>query len=222
MAFRRNDYQQICMDDEYNSLSDRTKKIVDKSWARTFADVVFPSIDEGIFSVLYSDNNASRSNTPVNFIIGALILKTLFHLTDDQLLESICCDVRYKVALHTTSCDEQPISDRTLSRFRERLYNYQILTGKDLLKDEMLRINDSYIRFLNLNSNIERMDSMMIASNAKRMSRLEIIYSVNSNAVKLIHELGHDELISSTLEHYLNPGDLNDTIYYNADDELRM
>ena len=46
-------------------LTEREQKFLDKSWAKVFADKVFPAIDEDIFSVLYSDK-ASRPNTPVN------------------------------------------------------------------------------------------------------------------------------------------------------------
>lgn len=220
MAFRSNPYQQISMDDEFNRLSPRTKKIVEKSWAKDFADIVFPAINEDRFSVLYSDNKASRSNTPVNFIIGALMIKSMMGQSDDEMLEAICCDVRYKYALHTTSWEEQPISDRTFSRFRERLYNYEVVTGIKLLDDEMKALAGVYQNFMNLHSNIKRMDSMMIATSAKRMSRLEIIYTVNANAVKLMHELGADEQIPLGLEHYLLEEDRNDVIYYCKDEDV--
>jgi hypothetical protein len=120
--------------------------------------------------------------------------------------------VRYKYALHTTSWEEQPISDRTFSRFRERLYNYEVVTGIKLLDDEMKALAGVYQNFMNLHSNIKRMDSMMIATSAKRMSRLEIIYTVNANAVKLMHELGADEQIPLGLEHYLLEEDRNDVL----------
>ena len=55
-------------------------------------------------------------------IIGALILKELFRLTDEELMERMLFDILFQHALGTTSFEEQPISDRTLSRFRERLY----------------------------------------------------------------------------------------------------
>ena len=77
MAFRPNTNQQISLEDEFNSLSLRTKKIVEQSWEKDFADIVFLAINEERLSVLYSDNNASRSNTPVFFIVGALMLKTM-------------------------------------------------------------------------------------------------------------------------------------------------
>ena len=67
---------------------------------------------------------------------------------------------------------------------------------------------------MNLHSNIRRMDSLMVATHSKRMSRLEIIYQVNSNAVSLLHKFGADELIEQELLHYLTPNDLNEVIYY--------
>jgi hypothetical protein len=52
--------------------TERERKALEKSWAKIFADEIFPAIDEEPFSVLYSDK-ASRPNAPVNVIIGALL-----------------------------------------------------------------------------------------------------------------------------------------------------
>lgn len=98
---------------------------------KNFADKVFPAIDENIFSVLYS-KKASRPNTPVNVIVGALILKEALNVTDDEIVEAMAFDIRYQYALHTTSFEEQPISDRTLSRFRARVLSYEIEHDVDL------------------------------------------------------------------------------------------
>lgn len=224
MSFKTNNFHQINLDDRFIGLSPRTQKIVLKSWAKDFADIVFPAINEERFSVLYSDNPSSRPNTPVNFVVGALMLKELLGLTDDELIDSICCDIRFQYALHTTSLPEQPVSDRTFSRFRERVYNHEVTTGEDLLTNEMMNLSQVYADFLNLNSSLKRMDSMMIASNCKRMSRLEIIYTVVANTVKLMHRLGSDELIPEGMEHYLDPEDHNKVIYYckNEDVSIRL
>lgn len=71
--------------------------------------------------MLYS-NKASRPNTPVNVIIGALILKETLGDSDDELVQALMFDIRYQYALHTTSFEEQPLSNRTLSRFRIRCF----------------------------------------------------------------------------------------------------
>ena len=220
MAFKTNDFQQITMDDRFRSLSPRTQRVVLNSWAKSFAEIVFPAINEERFAVLYSDCSASRPNTPINVIIGALMLKEVLGLSDDELLSSICCDIRFQYALHTTSLTEQPVSDRTFSRFRQRLYNYEIEYGFDILKDEMMALSDTYAKYLNLNSNLKRMDSLMIASNSKRMSRLEIVYTVVANAVRLLDKLGMNELIPSKMEHYLHTDDLNEVIYYRKSEDV--
>lgn len=46
-------------------------------------------------------------------IVGALILKEALNVTDDEIVEAMAFDIRYQYALHTTSFEEQPISDRT-------------------------------------------------------------------------------------------------------------
>ncbi|MFA9375882.1 MAG: hypothetical protein ACERKZ_03920 [Lachnotalea sp.] len=58
---------------------------MDKSWAKVFAEKIFPAIQEDDFSVLYS-NKISRPNTPVNVIVGAFILKEILGVTDDELV----------------------------------------------------------------------------------------------------------------------------------------
>lgn len=121
------------------------------SWAKGFSDIVFSAIDKKRFAVLYSDTKASRPNNPVNAVIGSLILKEMFNLTDDELLASILCDIRFQYALHTTSYDEQPFSDRTLSRFRERLYNYHVETGIDFLHEEMESLAEIFTVYMGIN-----------------------------------------------------------------------
>ena len=132
MAFVANKNQQISLDDNTSYLSERGLRFLKKSWAEGFSKFIFPNFNEDRFAVLYSDNPATRPNTPVNVIVSMLILKELFSHTDDDLLETIIFDIRYQYALHTTSFAEQPVSDRTLSRFRERWYTYEQESGIDL------------------------------------------------------------------------------------------
>lgn len=220
MSFKPNNSQQLTLDDSYINLSPRSQKMLMNSWCQEFADIVFPAIREERFAVLYSDNKFSRPNTPINFIIGALMLKEQNNLSDEELIETICFDIRYQYALHTTHLKEQPVSDRTFSRFRERVLAYEQETGLDLMTEEMDHINEVYAKHMNLKGNIKRMDSLMVASRCKRMSRLEIVYATCANAVKLIHRLGEDSLLPASFGHYLDADDYNKTIYYCKGDEV--
>ena len=108
--------------DSTYGLTEREQKALDRSCAKIFAEDVFPYIDEARFSVLYSEK-ASRPNTPVNIIVGALIIKELFAISDDEIIDNLMLDLRYQMALHTTSYEEQPFCAKSLSRFRMRYYN---------------------------------------------------------------------------------------------------
>lgn len=71
MAFRTNSSQQLSLTDITNSLTSREQKARENSWAKIFAEDIFPSIEEERFRVIYSDRAQSKFNTPVNICIGA-------------------------------------------------------------------------------------------------------------------------------------------------------
>lgn len=221
MGFRKNENCQIdLLEDYFLQMSERTKRIIETSWAKPFYSLVFSNINESRFEVLYSDNKASRPNTPVNIIVGALILKEMFTLTDDELLESIICDVRYQYALGTTSFKEQPLSDRSFSRFRERLVNYYDQTGIDLVKEEMESLAGSFCSFFNVSPTITRMDSLLVASNCRRFSRYALFFKCVANLATTIHRLGGDELLVGK-EHYLSRDYFNKTIAYMRHEDIK-
>ncbi len=108
------------------------------------------------FSVLYS-YKASRPNTPVNVIVGALIIKELFDYSDDEMVENLMLDFRLQYALYTTSFKEQPLSDKPLSRFRKRCYDYETLNNKDLYHDCVEDLSDFIAKLMGISGKVRRM-----------------------------------------------------------------
>lgn len=217
MSFRTNSYQQVSFTDCMNGLTSREQKALEHSWAKTFAEDIFPAIDEKPFSVLYS-SNASRPNTPVNICIGALIIKEIFGISDDELVENLMLDPRYQYALHTTSCEEQPLSDKSLSRFRKRCYDYESAYGVDLLHNCLTGLSGGIAKLMDINPRIKRMDSMMIAANIRKLSRIELLYTCVSKLVIYLHNNKKDALLKG-MEHYYDPDDYNKTFYYNTSND---
>lgn len=68
--FCRNAHYQISMFDPLNKMPKYLKDILKKSWSHVFREYIFPKIKEERFKILYSDNPATRPNSPVNVIIG--------------------------------------------------------------------------------------------------------------------------------------------------------
>lgn len=215
MSFRTNSSQQMSMFDSTYGLTEREQKALDRSWARIFADDVFPQINEKRFSVLYSDK-ASRPNTPVNVIVGALIIKELFGISDDEVVDNLMLDPRYQLALHTTSFREQPLSDKSLSRFRIRCYNYERAYGVDLYHDCVTNLAEASARMMNIDKRIRRMDSLMVEANIRKLSRMELIYTCIAKLVAYLYKNGQDDLIGH-MAHYYDPNDFNRVIYHCSD-----
>jgi len=155
MSFKENTYQQMSFTDSFSGLTAREQKALEKSWAKVFADEIFPAIDEKRFSVLYSDK-ASRPNTPVNVIVGALIIKELFDYSDDEMVENLMLDFRIQYALHTTSFEEQSLSDKTLSRFPKRCYDYETLHNKDLYHDCVKDLSASIAKLVGISGKVSQ------------------------------------------------------------------
>jgi hypothetical protein len=214
--FCKNNLQQISFTDPTNNMPKYLKDILDKSWANAFQKYTFPNINEDRFSVLYSDNFATRPNTPVNVIVGLLILKEIFHLTDEELIGSLYFDVRFQFALRTASYEKQPVSINTLTNFRNRLVEYEKKTGIDLIKLEVENQAEIIAKHLKVENKKVRMDSLMVSSSCKKLSRIELIYSVNAKFVKMLNSIS-TELIPKECAAYLENGHKNDTIYRTRD-----
>ena len=213
MSFVLNNYQQLSLFDSLGFLSERKQRILDKSWAKPFSEIIFSHIDEMMFAPLYSEKRNSRPNAPVNVIVGALILKELNGLTDDEILEECEFDFRYQYALHTTSYENQPLSDRTFSRFRERNAAYELTTGVDLIHNCIVSLSEQILKFMEINPSTQRMDSMMIGSNIRQMGRVELLYTCIANLIRELSRDGRDDLIDS-LKDYEDPNNRNRVVYH--------
>lgn len=147
-----------------------------------------------------------------------LIIKEIFGISDDEVVENLMLDPRYQYALHTTSFDEQPMSDKTLSRFRKRCYDYESIYGVDLLHGCMTGLGTNIAKLMDINPRIKRMDSMMIAANIRKLSRIELLYTCVAKLVIYLHKNHCDNLIKG-MEHYCDPNDYNKIFYYSNDSD---
>lgn len=212
MSFLKNSYQQISINDSTNILTTRENKRLKNSWAEIFQKEIFPNINEDRFRVLYSENQATRPNTPTNVLIGALALKEMIGLTDEEIIESLMFDIRFQYALKTTSFEEQPLSDNSLTNFRKLNYEYLEKTGKDLIQEEVEELSRHMKDVLKISGKNMRMDSMMVSSNCKKLSRIDLVYTCIKNLVKKL-EKDYPEELEEYYKKYLDQKTEKDTIY---------
>lgn len=210
MSFVKNDNQQLTVLDSTFNLTEREKRMLEKSWANTFADKVFTAIDENIFSVLYS-KKASRPNTPVNVIVGALILKEALNVTDDEIVEAMAFDIRYQYALHTTSFEEQPLVTEPSAGLEQEETEHDV----DLIHECVVKMAKEISDFMDITPDKQRMDSLMVAANIRNLSLLELFYTCVANLCKIMDERGTK--IPDEQYHYIKKDDYNKCIYHKRD-----
>ena len=103
MSFKVNSSQQISFNDSVFSLTAREKKALDNSWAKIFADEIFPNIDEERFS-MWNSSNISRTQEVYMSDISFGEVKMLRHSGSST---QFSLD-----SYSTTTTGTQPIMDR--------------------------------------------------------------------------------------------------------------
>lgn len=209
--FKLNNSTQINLFDNAMYLNDYHMKLLNTGWAGYFRENIFPKIDEERYSVLYS-NKVSRPNTPVNIMISLLILKELTGLTDEELMESLIFDIRFQYALYTTSLDRQPISRNMFTNFRNMLISYELETGIDLYKEEIIKLSKEINKCCKKDTSLKRMDSVMISSPCKHLSRIDLVYKVNANLIEAINKIDNT-ILTERERKYLEPGFKKENVY---------
>ena len=209
--FKRNPAEkQLNINDPMLSYPQYIRDLLKSSWAQYFLYSIFAKIDELRFSCLFSDSY-SRPNTPVNILVGLLILKELNRWTDEELIGALYFDYRVRYALGITEFEKERLCINTIGNFRKRLYEYAEEYGCDLLREEVDHLTKELIKIAGMDTTLARQDSFMISANCKQMGRLELIYTVNGNLVKMLRQAGVP--VPESCKHYLEEKDKADQIY---------
>jgi len=113
--------------------------------------------------------DASRDK-PVRKPLPVLSLR----LPLERRLPSLYFDYRYQYALGIENFEKERICINTLTNFRQRLVEYEVETGIDLLKSEVDELSAQLADLIKLDKSMARMDSFLLSSSCKKLSRLEL------------------------------------------------
>jgi hypothetical protein len=200
--FKANDQPQLFSFE--NELGKKLRKALDGSKEKWFYHLILRNVNESDFKKLYSDK-ASRPNAPINILVSALILKELKGISYDELMESVMFDLRYKTALGLASIGEVPFSRATLFNFQNRVLDYGLQTGTNLIEQVFEKLSARQIKDLSLKADIQRSDSTLVNSNIKKYSRLQLLIEVLTRLERILAE-EDKQFIGEQLQPYLKNG----------------
>jgi hypothetical protein len=139
-------------------------KLLEKSWSEVFQKKALPLIDEKVFAGMYCEDNG-RPNREVQIVLGVLLLKDMFNLTDEEALENLEFNLLWHHALRL-NLEEAHLPQKTLHNFRYRLVVHD---GGRLAFCET---TDRIIEALGIKTGRQRLDSTHIISNIAVLTRL--------------------------------------------------
>jgi hypothetical protein len=204
-----------------DELNEKSRVVLESSWAGTFRREVFVRLDEKPFAVLYADVD-SRPNTPVNVLVGLETLRTGFGWTNQEMYEAFQFNLQVRYALGYENLNEGYFTLRTMYNFRNRLSRHMQKTGENLLEQAFEQVTDEQIAALALLTTILRVDSTQIASDIRSCSRLQLLVEVLGRVHRMLSEAdkqGYAELLGNYVKekasHYiyrLKSGEYGDRI----------
>ncbi|MGH9657387.1 MAG: transposase [Bryobacteraceae bacterium] len=144
---------------------DATKRArLERTWAHQFRGAALPLIDENRFARFFDDDNG-RPNKSVRLVVGVLILKEGFDLTDEEALEQLEWNTAWHYALDVLPEDAHTCQ-KTLHNFRGLLLKDN--DGGGLFESTTARL----VEAAGLRTGRQRQDSTHILSNIRLLTRL--------------------------------------------------
>ena len=145
-------------------ITPRKARLMRRSWAEVFRNEALVLIEEERFAPLYSPD-MGRPNRAVQTVLGMLVLKEMFDLTDMEALEELEFNLLWHHALRL-EMEEAHLAQKTLHNFRVRLMEHD---GGRLAFCET---TDRMIEALGLGTGRQRLDSTHVMSNIAVLTRL--------------------------------------------------
>jgi len=139
---------------------------IKQTWAEVFLQVIMPLLlkAEKNFADLYCKNNGAP-NTPVALLLGVLVLKEIFDLTDDETLEHLEYNLLWQYAL-SIRFEDAHVCRKTLHNFRVKLLE----SGRH--RQLFTSLTKKIIELFGLKIGRQRLDSTHIVGNMKIVGRL--------------------------------------------------
>jgi hypothetical protein len=183
--FRKSQHHlQASLFSDLDHLSKKARERLETSWAGVFRREFFSRLDESPFAVLYSDV-PSRPPTAINVLVGLEALKSGFGWSDEEMYDAFLFDLQTRHAVGYDNLGEGDFDLRTVYNFRRRLCKHMRKTGQNLLERAFEQVTDEQVLAFELKTGSLRMDSSQIASNIRRMGRLQLLVEI----VQRVHRM---------------------------------
>lgn len=164
--------------------------LLKESQEYAFYEEIFCRIPESLFAELYDDSPATRPNSPVNRLIGALILQHMRDWTFEELMDRLVFDLKVRAALGLWTVEEIAFCRATLFNFQKRVRVHMGETGRDIFECVFDLLTEEQLERFDLKGEIQRCDSTQVGSNIRVFTRIELLVEVVLRMWRALGEAG--------------------------------
>lgn len=164
-----NDHKQQALFDPWAFISPKRRRLLDEGWPGLFRAHILSELPVKEISPFFS-SQWGRPSKELYSLLGALLLQQAMDLTDEQTVEHFCFDLCWHYGLDITqeSDSAKYLCTKTLWSAR------QLMMENNLDPLLFRRTSDKLASVFEVNTGDQRLDSVHIFSNMRRLSRIGI------------------------------------------------
>jgi hypothetical protein len=192
------DHTQKHLFDPWAFLGPKRRKLLDQSWAGLFQKELLSELPVSNVASFFTDG-FGRPTKELYTALGALLLQQAHDLTDEETVNQLSFNIQWHYALNITeeSDSAKYLSPKTLWNMRS------IVVDNGLDAPLFDHITDKLVTLFKVKSENQRIDSVHIKSNMRRLGRIGIIASsIRKFLVNL--KRGHKELFDTIDERIID------------------
>ena len=177
--------------DPWSFLSPKRRELLDNSWAGLFQKELLCELPVSKVAPFFNDG-FGRPTKEMYTVLGALLLQQTHDLTDEETVNQLAFNIQWHYALNITeeSDSAKYICPKTLWNMRS------IVVDNTLDAIIFDHITDKLAKAFKVTTDNQRIDSVHIQSNMRRLGRIGIVTSsINKFLVNL--KRGHKELFDT-------------------------
>ena len=156
--------------DQWRYLGPKRRKLMDESWAGLFREKILPELPVERMIPFFSPD-LGRPTKELYAMLGAILFQQIFDLTDEETVSQMAFNLQWHYALDNPEESDRVkyISPKTLWSMRN------ILTDQDLDTVLFEKITDTLAKVFKVDTSKQRIDSVHIQSNMRRLGRIGIL-----------------------------------------------
>ena len=200
--FRYNDHKQQQIFDPWGDISPKRRQMLDRSWPGLFRQYILPELPVRQFLPFFNPG-LGRPTKDISTVMGLLILQQTLDLDDEQAVEQLAFNLQLHYALDITEESDAAkyICPRTLWTMRR-------IAVENGLEDVLFGTGTRKLaEVFNVDTDKQRIDSVHIKSNMRRLGRISIFSTTIHKFLKNLkrhHGALFETVENAIVERYLS------------------